>query len=69
MLKTHFEDKILHCCHCNKDILIPFNQVGGYWHLNGWTNKHGRKYWGGYCSPCFDEIHNELPEEGGHCGR
>ena len=46
-------DKVLHCKGCDKDIVIRFNQVGGFWHLSGWTNPHGLKFWGGYCSKCF----------------
>ena len=52
----HFGDKELWCEGCKKHIKIKFNQVGGFWHLNGWTNKNGVKFWGGYCTPCFDKL-------------
>ena len=54
----HFEDKTLRCNGCLQDIHIPFNQVGGFWHLTGWENKHGIKFWGGYCPDCFDKLHD-----------
>ena len=54
--KGHFGDKVLHCKWCDQDIFIPHNQVGGFWHLGGWTNPHGLKFWGGYCSPCFRKL-------------
>ena len=58
MTEAHFEDKKLLCKGCNKHILIPHNQVGGFWHLSGWPNEHGVKFYGGYCSPCFDKLHD-----------
>ena len=51
-------DKTLHCKHCDKDIFLPGNKVGGMWHLNAWENPVGIKFWGSYCSPCFDKIHH-----------
>jgi hypothetical protein len=54
--KDHFGDKTLHCKLCDQDIFIPHNQVGGFWHLGGWSNPHGIKFWGGYCSPCFRKL-------------
>ena len=56
--KRHFEDKILNCTGCFQNIPIPYNQIGGFWHLNGWMNKHGLKFYGGYCSECFDKLRN-----------
>jgi len=56
--KGHFGDKILHCQGCDRDILIPHNQAGGFWHLSGWHNPHGIQFWGGYCSPCFRALDN-----------
>ena len=56
MKKDHFDDKILFCDGCQKDILIPFNQVGGFWHLSRWENNKGEKIYGGYCSPCFHKM-------------
>ena len=56
--EVHFEGKTLYCKGCSQDIFIPHNQVGGYWHLSGWTNQHGLKFWGGYCSPCFSKLDN-----------
>jgi hypothetical protein len=55
----HFEDKTRRCQGCNLDIFIPHNQVGGFWHLSGRENKHGRKFWGGYCSSCFSKLDND----------
>ena len=53
----NFEDKTLRCKGCDKDILIPHNQIGVFWHLTGWENPHGIKFWGGYCSKCFHKLH------------
>lgn len=54
----HFAEKTLRCKGCEKDILIPHNQIGGFWHLRDWSNPHGVKFSGGYCTPCFDKLHN-----------
>jgi hypothetical protein len=54
--KGHFGDKTLHCKLCDQDIFIPHNKVGGFWYLGGWSNPHGIKFWGGYCSPCFRKL-------------
>jgi hypothetical protein len=56
-MKTgHFEDKVRHCDNCHKDVHIPHNQVGGFWHLSGWEDKDGKKHYGGMCSECFGEM-------------
>ena len=52
----HVDDKILHCKGCDEDIIISPSQVGSFWHLSGWTNKHGLKFWGGYCNKCFHDL-------------
>lgn len=61
MSKSHFEDKTLHCQGCDQDIFIPHNQGSGIWNLSGWTNPHGLKFSGGYCSPCFRKLHDMRP--------
>jgi len=60
--ECHFEKKTRHCKGCNRDIVIPHNQIGGFWHLSGWTNKNGLKFWGGYCSACFSKLHRAKQE-------
>ena len=52
----HFGDKTRHCDCCHKDVLIPFNQVGGFWHLKGWEDSNGKKHFGGCCSECFHTM-------------
>jgi hypothetical protein len=54
--KGHSVGKTLHCKLCDQDIFIPHNQVGGFWHLSGWSNPHEIKFWGGYCSSCFRKL-------------
>ena len=49
----HFGDRQMFCQGCNKYVTIKFNQVGGFWTLNGWKNKDGILIYGGYCSKCF----------------
>ena len=56
-----FEGKTYKCGMCKNDIHIQRNQAGGYWHLSGWTNKHGLKFYGGFCSDCFDKL-NDITE-------
>lgn len=58
MKKNKGMGKYLRCKLCNQDIWLPENKVGGYWHLNGWGNSHGKKFTGGYCSGCFNKLHN-----------
>ncbi|PNX47177.1 MAG: hypothetical protein BV459_05010 [Thermoplasmata archaeon M11B2D] len=64
--EKHFNDKTLRCSFCKKDVFIPYNQVGGFWHLNSFTGGDGEKYYGGACPSCFDTIKKtgiHLPEE------
>lgn len=58
----HFGDKILHCDGCKQDIHLPFNSVGGFWHLSGWKDKDGDRIYGGYCSECFGKMDDERKE-------
>jgi hypothetical protein len=51
------EGRSHHCGGCGKDIFIRSSQVGGFWHLSGWTNQYNVSFTGGYCSPCFTRMH------------
>ncbi len=59
----HVDDKYRFCKGCKKNILIKFNQIGGFWYLNGWVNKYGIKYFGDYCSECFYKLHDIKDKE------
>lgn len=54
--ERHFGDKIRKCMRCEREILIPFNQIGGFWHLSNHVGKDGKKWSGGVCSNCLDII-------------
>jgi len=53
---THFEDKVLTCVKCKRQVKIPHNQIGGFWHLNGYADPSGTKHYGGHCLKCFDKL-------------
>jgi len=44
------------CSKCGRTVLIPHNQIGGFWHLSGFIDKAGIRHYGGYCCECFDQI-------------
>jgi DNA-directed RNA polymerase subunit RPC12/RpoP len=57
---SHFQqfgDRTLVCSKCGKEVFIPFNQVGGFWHLAGFETQDGEKHFGGHCPECFDKIY------------
>lgn len=61
VFKSGLDYKSLRCDRCERDIWLPSNHAGGFWHLSGWSNPHGIKFSGGYCSPCFTALHDVLP--------
>ena len=56
----NFEDKIRVCNNCRKKVLIKFNQIGGFWWLNGYEDCNGDKHYGGFCPDCFDKLKEKI---------
>ena len=45
------------CSKCGEKVLLKRTQVGGFWHLSGWSDKNGVKHYGGHCTKCFALLH------------
>ena len=57
----HFDDKERICSKCGSTVIIPHNQIGGFWHLSGFVADDGSRHYGGHCDACFNAVRAMLP--------